>query len=132
MAKKPNKGKSDSSFDAEIIRQFMLGGSGCKDEDKVPAKFQAEVDLHIDDEALRGYGGLSEGEKFRLQLNHLEKQIEKALAGGLVKLDVIHGRGAGRLRDAVHAYLKQHPRVKSFRIMRDGKHAGGVTEVVFK
>jgi len=130
MIKKPPDDENDSNIDPEMIRQFMLGGTDLKDE-KRGRKSKTEVDLHLD-ETTRSYDLLSGNEKLNTQLKHLEKQIDRAITNGCAKLDVIHGKGDGKLRDAVHSFLRNHPQVKSFHILNDRKHEGGATEVFFK
>ncbi len=113
-----------------MIRHFMLGGTDFKDSDR-PEKSSGAIDLHLD-ETSKDYDFISASEKLSAQLKHLEKQIDRAIASGCVKTDVIHGKGYGKLKDAVHSFLKKHPQVKSFRIMNDRKHDGGATEVFFR
>jgi dsDNA-specific endonuclease/ATPase MutS2 len=128
MTKKRNK--TEKAIDTEMIRHFMLDGVDFKDAHS-PSKPAAEVDLHLD-ETTKEYDFLSDGEKLNIQLRHLEKQIDRAIANGSKKIDVIHGKGEGRLKAAVDAYLKKHPQVKSFRVLTGKKHDGGATEVIFK
>jgi DNA mismatch repair protein MutS2 len=44
----------------------------------------------------------------------LDKFIDDAIVGKLEKVDVIHGRGTGRLREAIGEHLKHHRAVKRF------------------
>jgi DNA mismatch repair protein MutS2 len=128
MAKKRNKEETD--IDAEMIRHFMLGGVEMKDA-RTPSSSMAEVDLHLDESSV-DFDFLSDGEKLNLQMKHLEKQIDRALASGKSGIEVIHGKGEGRLLNAVNEYLKKHPCVKSHRLLTDKKHDGGATQVFFK
>jgi len=130
MTKKRNKRETMDDIDTEMIKHFMLDGVDFKDSN-FSSKQAAEVDLHLD-ETSREYDLLSDGEKLNLQLKHLEKQIDRAIANGSKKIDVIHGKGEGRLKAAVDAYLKKHPQVRSFRVLSGQKHDGGATEVFFK
>lgn len=65
-------------------------------------------------------------------MKHLEQQINRAIMSGSHKIEVVHGKGEGKLKAAVQAYLKKHPSVKSFRLLEDKVRQGGAMEVTFK
>lgn len=130
MTKKRNKRESENAIDTGMIKHFMLGGVDYKDAN-ISSKPVAEVDLHLD-ETSKEYDFLADSEKLNIQIKHLEKQIDRAIANGSKKIDVIHGKGGGKLKEAVSVYLKKHPQVKSFRLLTGKKHDGGATEVFFK
>ncbi|MDZ4845915.1 MAG: Smr/MutS family protein [Chitinophagales bacterium] len=129
MSKK-SENKSEK-IDTDLIRHFMLGGTSDKDAQRISKKHSAKVDLHLD-ETSRDYDLLADSEKLDAQLQHLEKQINRAIANGNHKIEVIHGKGAGKLKAAVEKYLKHHPAVKNYRLLEDKARQGGATEVVFK
>ncbi len=62
----------------------------------------------------------------------VEKYLDDAYLAHLPKVTIIHGRGTGALKDAVHAQLKRTKYVKSFRIGEFGEGDRGVTIVEFK
>lgn len=62
----------------------------------------------------------------------LEKYLDDAYLAGIPQVRVIHGRGTGALRKAVHDYLKRTRTVKSFRVGEFGEGDHGVTIVEFK
>ena len=59
----------------------------------------------------------------------LDRFIDEALLSGIQTLTVIHGKGTGALRKAVHARLKQLKAVKSYRLGLFGEGEDGVTIV---
>jgi DNA mismatch repair protein MutS2 len=59
----------------------------------------------------------------------LDKLIDRAIPAGLEVINVIHGFGTGRLRDHLHARLKDDSRVASFREAGPGQGGGGATLV---
>jgi len=58
--------------------------------------------------------------------------LDEAVMAGLETVTVIHGKGTGALRAAIHAHLKAHPSVKSFRLGVYGEGESGVTVVTLK
>mgnify|MGYP003290528151 CR=1 FL=1 len=62
----------------------------------------------------------------------LDKYLDDAYLSHLSKVTIIHGRGTGALRDAVHAHLKRTKYVKSYRVGAFGEGDHGVTIVEFK
>ncbi len=62
----------------------------------------------------------------------LEKYLDDAYLAHLPQIRVVHGRGTGALRNAVHKRLKKLNYVKEFRLGEFGEGDAGVTIVVFK
>jgi len=62
-------------------------------------------------------------------LLEVEKYLDDAYLAGLTKVRLIHGKGTGSLRTAIHKHLKGHRRVKSFRLGEQGEGGLGVTVV---
>lgn len=62
-------------------------------------------------------------------LDILEKFLDTASYAGLSQVTINHGKGQGRLRQAVHAYLKSSPYVRNFRLADYGQGDSGVTQV---
>ena len=62
----------------------------------------------------------------------LDRFIDNAAITGVSEFYAVHGKGTGALRAGVHAYLKNHPRVKSYRIGAYGEGDAGVTVVTLK
>ena len=59
----------------------------------------------------------------------VDKAIDEAFLGGLKELEVIHGSGTGRLRQAIREHLQDHESVKSFLAGGPGRGGNGVTVV---
>jgi DNA-nicking Smr family endonuclease len=59
----------------------------------------------------------------------VDKAIDEAFLGGLKELEVIHGSGTGRLRQAIREHLREHGSVKSFFPGGPGRGGNGVTVV---
>ncbi len=59
----------------------------------------------------------------------LDQAIDNAVLAGIGVITVIHGKGTGAMRAAVHARLRHHPNVKSFRLGTFGEGEMGVTIV---
>ena len=62
----------------------------------------------------------------------LSQFLDRAIMGNLTQVTVIHGKGTGAVRKAVHTYLKRCKGVASFRLGRYGEGEDGVTSVALK
>ena len=65
-------------------------------------------------------------------LAELDKYLDDAYLSHLPTVRVVHGKGTGALRSAVHQHLKRTSYVKSFRLGEIGEGDAGVTIVTFK
>ena len=61
----------------------------------------------------------------------LDKYLDSAYMSHLSSVRIVHGKGTGTLRQAVHDYLKGVPYVKSFKLGEFGEGDSGVTIVTF-
>ena len=59
----------------------------------------------------------------------LDKYLDDAALAGLQRVTVVHGKGTGALRKAVHEFLRRHPHVREFRLGGRGEGESGVTIV---
>ena len=62
----------------------------------------------------------------------LDKYLDDAYLAHLPSVRIVHGKGTGALRNAVHKYLKRIKYVESFRLGEFGEGDAGVTIAEFK
>lgn len=62
----------------------------------------------------------------------IDKYLDDANLSKLETVRIVHGKGTGKLRQGIHAFLKTHPHVKSFRLGTYGEGEMGVTVVTLK
>lgn len=72
------------------------------------------------------------GKRVDEAMPELDKYLDDAYLSHLSQVTIIHGRGTGALKDAVHAHLKRTKYVKSYRLGAFGEGDQGVTIVEFK
>lgn len=62
----------------------------------------------------------------------VDKYLDDAYLAGVPKVTIIHGKGTGALRQAVHQYLKRNAHVAAYRLGAFGEGEAGVTIVEIK
>jgi DNA mismatch repair protein MutS2 len=72
------------------------------------------------------------GKRVDEALPMVDKYLDDAYLAHLPQVTIIHGRGTGALKDAVHSHLKHTNYVKSYRVGGFGEGDHGVTIVEFK
>ena len=65
-------------------------------------------------------------------MGHLDKYLDDAYLAHVPSVRIVHGKGTGALRNAVHQQLKRSKYVKSFRLGTFGEGDAGVTIAEFK
>jgi dsDNA-specific endonuclease/ATPase MutS2 len=95
------------------------------------AHFIPEIDLHIQN-LTNGYAKLDRGEIVRIQLQHFQRFLEKAIRLGVPSVFIIHGVGEGKLKEAIAERLRHHPAVSKFKNEYHAKYGYGATEVIFR
>ena len=65
-------------------------------------------------------------------ISELDKYLDDAYLAHLPSVRVVHGKGTGALRNAVHGHLKRLKYVKEYRLGEYGEGDAGVTIVTFK
>ena len=76
--------------------------------------------------------GLTNADIIKIQLNTLKHYLQLAIVHRQERMVVIHGLGKGKLREEVHAILKQTPEVTRFKNEWSGRYGFGATEVFFR
>ena len=88
---------------------------------KVASSLRNKKSLNISSEIdLRGYY-VDEA------LEKLIKYIDDAYLSSISIINIIHGKGTGALRTAIHDYLKRAPYIKDYRLGEFGEGDSGVT-----
>ena len=64
--------------------------------------------------------------------NAADKYLDDAFLASLSNVTLIHGKGTGAVRSAIHTLLKRHPHVKEYRLGKYGEGETGVTVVTLK
>ncbi len=62
-------------------------------------------------------------------LLELETYLDRALLSDWSEIRIVHGKGTGALKTAIHQFLKANPAIKSFRLGHFGEGDSGVTVV---
>ncbi len=65
-------------------------------------------------------------------IDKVDKYVDDAVIAGLHEVTLIHGKGTGILRKAVHDHLRGHAHVESYRLGKYGEGETGVTIVALK
>ena len=65
-------------------------------------------------------------------LARLDKYLDDAVLAGAAQVRIIHGKGTGTLRRAVHEFLRHHPYVESFRLGAPNEGGAGATVAVLR
>ena len=62
----------------------------------------------------------------------VSKYLDDAYVAHMSPVRIVHGKGTGALRNAVHAYLRKQKNIQEFRLGEYGEGDAGVTIVKFK
>ena len=72
------------------------------------------------------------GKRADLALAELEHFLDRSLLSGVEGVEIVHGRGTGALRKAVHELLRTFPGVDSFHTAPEDQGGDGMTQVLFR
>ena len=105
---------------------LLLEGEKAPERKSAPMKGGASIRAAVPTEIdLRGMESLE-------AVAAAEQYLDSAVMAKLGTVTIIHGKGTGALRKAVHEILKRNKAVKSFRLGRYGEGEAGVTVVELK
>ena len=62
----------------------------------------------------------------------VDKYLDDVYLSSIKSVRIVHGKGTGKLREAIHSFLRKNPQVKSFSIGTFGEGEMGVTIVEIK
>lgn len=113
-----------SLSDLELIAEETVTGPNIRKSGSGGIKMEKSISVHPE---INLIGKTTDEAVFEL-----DKYLDDAYLAHLPQVRIIHGRGTGALRNAVHARLKKTKYVKSFRIGEFGEGDHGVTIVEFK
>jgi len=106
----------------EEAEKVTVSNKSVKKMGKVGGKIERRGTMELD---IRGCA-CDEG------IYELDSFIDSAVMSNISSVTVIHGKGTGLLRKAVHQRLRSHPSVKKFRLGVYGEGEDGVTIVELK
>jgi len=95
------------------------------------AEFNNELDLHIEKLRPNASFRLKSSDILRVQLNHFESYIDKAIRLGVDRVFIIHGVGKGKLKNEIASRLLQNRDVVTFKNEFHPRYGWGATEVIF-
>ena len=114
-----------------------------------PAKLNVDLDKlsyvssHAPTSSSNTKSTLKKDKKFTNEINVIGNNVEEATflidkflddcaLVNLKEVRIVHGKGTGTLKNGIHAFLRKHPHVKSFRLGTFGEGEMGVTVVTLK
>ena len=106
----------------EEAEKVTVSNKSVKKMGKVGGKIERRGTMELD---IRGCA-CDEG------IYELDSFIDSAVMSNISSVTVIHGKGTGLLRKAVHQRLRSHPSVKKFRLGVYGEGEDGVTIIELK
>lgn len=90
-----------------------------------------ELDLHIE-KLMTEWRGLKNIAILAIQINEFHRYLDVAIAHHQESMIVIHGLGRGKLKEEIHAILKDTAEVDRFVNEYHPKYGFGATEIFFK
>ncbi|SFE92113.1 Smr domain-containing protein [Chitinophaga sp. CF118] len=130
--KYPIKEKSAiSDFETGKIGNLAAGANSVAAQAEPPLQPKYELDLHIE-HLLTEWRGLNNVAILAIQLNEFQRYLDLAIVHHQHTMIVIHGLGRGKLKEEIHAILKQTNDVERFVNEYHPRYGYGATEIFFK
>jgi DNA mismatch repair protein MutS2 len=118
--------KIKTPFDAiEYIKEKEVHEDKPSSPTKKPPKKDIPTHIILEDEVSQKINviGMTVAEALPI----VDRTIDHALIRGLENIEIIHGLGTGRLKEAIREHLKEHSYVKSFGSDEQSRGGAGVT-----
>lgn len=106
----------------QLVEEEKVKFNGKTVSKQIQSNMTRKSSMEIDIRGMNADEGVMEVDRF----------IDSCLLGGLHIITIIHGKGTGVLRNAIHAFLKTNKCVKSYRLGVYGEGEAGVTVVELK
>lgn len=123
--------KPTADFDASSIGSLAAGNAPVQPEPEPPLQPKYELDLHIEN-LVADWKGLKNIAILAIQLNEFVRYLELAIAHHQQTMVVIHGLGRGKLKDEIHAILKDTREVERYVNEFHPRYGYGATEIFFR
>ena len=104
------------------LSELEFRGRPVKQEEPIAVPQTSSPGLELDLRGLR----IDEG------LSRMDKHLDQAILSRVPWVRIIHGKGTGRLREAVRKSLKKNPRIVAWEEGKDGEGGAGVTIARFE
>jgi hypothetical protein len=131
--KYPERSKNDKPyFDPNSVGSLAASVTNSAPVAPVPApQPKYELDLHIE-MLVKEWKGMKNIEILAIQLNEFVHYLELAITHHQHSMIVIHGVGKGKLKDEIHAILRDTPEVERFVNEYHPRYGYGATEIFFR
>ena len=117
--------------DTDKIKEQMAESAAAPKESYKLAAPSHEIDLHIE-KLVEDVSTLNNTSMLKLQMEHFQDALDRAMAANMHEIVFIHGAGNGVLRKEIQKVLSRTPGIKYFEDARKEKVGYGATLVRLK
>ena len=122
----------DETIQDEKSKPAKSGGKGWTNKSGKTGNNLGGGSMDLTKAANISYEIMLRGKTVDEAISQLDKYLDDAYLSHLPSVRVVHGKGTGTLRKAVHGYLKNLHYVDSYRLGEYGEGDAGVTVVTFR